>query len=214
VTRFKHNSFNNVFPEAIRTGKMSMLHWRAALPELVGTQDFFGLNYYTRETVDVDLRRPGEIFSTGGFPEGADLSPTGFIANEPDGFWEALHWAHAFGLPIYITENGVEDPEDRIRSRYLASHIRELWKAVNFNWNIKGYFFWTLVDNFEWERGWTQRFGLWEMNPKTKERSKRPTADFFADICKSNGLKLSTVSEYAPEVLSDLFPPREPDDLK
>ncbi|MGD8864329.1 MAG: family 1 glycosylhydrolase [Anaerolineales bacterium] len=214
VTVFKHNSFNNVVPETLRTGKMRMLHWRASLPELVNTQDFFGLNYYTRESVDVDLTKPGEVFSASGFPEGADVSPTGFIANEPEGFWEALKWAHEYGLPIYITENGVEDPEDRIRSRYLACHIRELWKAVNFNWNVKGYYYWTLVDNFEWERGWTQRFGLWEMNPKSKRRSKRQAADFYTDICTSNGLSASAVAKFAPEVLDELFPPRESDDLR
>ena len=213
VTRFRHHGFNTVFPEAIKTGKMRMLHWRESLPEVKDTQDFFGLNYYTRESVEVDLRKPGEVLKTGGFPEGADISPTGFIANEPDGFWEALSWAHRYDLPIYITENGIEDPEDRIRSRFLASHIHTLWRAVNFNWKIKGYYHWTLVDNFEWERGWTQRFGLWKMDPKTRVRTKRRAADFFAEICKENSLTSSAVAEYAPEVLDNIFPPRQPDDL-
>jgi beta-glucosidase len=214
VTRFRHHGFNNVFPEAIKSGKMRMLHWHESMPEIKDTQDFFGLNYYTRESVDVDLRNPGEILRTGGFPEGADISPTGFIANEPDGFWEALRWAHGYDLPIYITENGIEDPEDRIRSRFLAGHIHTLWRAANFNWKIKGYYHWTLVDNFEWERGWTQRFGLWEMDPKTQVRKKRRAADFFAEICKENGLTSGAVAEYAPEVLDELFPPRQPDDLR
>ena len=58
-------------------------------------------------------------------------------------------------LPILITENGVEDADDHMRPRYLAQHIHQMWRAVNFNWPVKGYFHWTLVDNFEWERGWT-----------------------------------------------------------
>lgn len=213
VAKFRHDLFNNVFPEAIRSGRLQMLHWRQSLPELLGTQDFFGLNYYTREIVDVNITKPADILKPGSYPEGADVSPTGFIANEPDGFWEALEWAHGFDLPIYITENGVEDPQDRIRSRYLACHIRELWRAANFNWKIKGYFHWTLVDNFEWERGWTQRFGLWAMDPKTKARTKRRAAEFYADICKENGLTLAAVNKYAPEVLNVLFPQRESDDL-
>jgi len=213
VTSFRHRAFNNVFPEALRTGKMKMLHWRESLPEIVGTQDFFGLNYYTRETVDVDISKPGQILRTGDYPEGADVSPTGFIANVPEGFWEALQWAHDDDLPIYITENGVEDTDDHIRSRFLAGHIRELWRAANFNWKIKGYYHWTLVDNFEWERGWTQRFGLWGLDPKTQARKKRPTADFYAEICKMNGLSSEVVAQYAPEILDQIFPPRRSDDL-
>jgi beta-glucosidase len=209
----RHNGFNNVFPEALRTGRMRLLHWRESLPEVVGTQDYFGLNYYTQETVGVKLTKLGQMLKPGDFPEGADISPTGFIANEPEGFWEALRWAHAYDLPIYITENGVEDPEDRIRSRYLACHLHQLWRAANFNWRIKGYFHWTLVDNFEWERGWTQRYGLWEMDPKTKSRKKRRAADFYEEICKTNGLSSEAVAEYAPEVLNRLFPGRQSDDL-
>jgi beta-glucosidase len=209
----RHATFNNVFPEAMRTGRMRFLNWRESLPEVVGTQDFFGLNYYTRETVHVDLTKPGQILRSGEYPEGADVSPNGFIANVPEGFWEALRWAHNYGLPIYITENGVEDPQDRIRSRFLAGHLRELWRATNFNWQIKGYYHWTLVDNFEWERGWTQRFGLWEMDPKTQERKKRPTAEFYANVCRRNGLSSEAVAQYAPEVLENIFPPRGSDDL-
>ncbi|MDF1500179.1 MAG: family 1 glycosylhydrolase [Anaerolineales bacterium] len=210
---FRHRAFNAVFPEALRTGRIQLLHWRESLPELVGTQDFFGLNYYTRETVDVDLMQPDKMLKTGNFPPGADVSPGGFIANEPEGFWEALTWAHDFALPIYITENGVEDPEDNIRSRYLACHLRELWKAANFNWQIKGYYHWTLVDNFEWERGWTQRFGLWDLDPRSKIRTRRPSADFYAEICKTNGLSAGSVAEFAPEVLDRIFPGRGTDAL-
>ncbi len=60
---------------------------------------------------------------------------------------------------MLVTENGVEDAEDKIRPRYIAEHIMKMWRAVNFNWPVKGYFHWSLVDNFEWERGWTP--ALW-----------------------------------------------------
>ena len=73
-------------------------------------------------------------------------------------------------LPIIITENGVEDADDHMRPRYIAQHIHQMWRAVNFNWPVKGYFHWSLVDNFEWERGWTQRFGLWGLDVETQKR--------------------------------------------
>jgi beta-glucosidase len=71
---------------------------------------------------------------------------------------------------------------------------------------VKGYFHWTLVDNFEWERAWTQRFGLWGLDENTQKRTKRPSADFYAEICKENGLTSEMVQKYCPEVFDNLFP--------
>ncbi len=72
------------------------------------------------------------------------------IASTPHDFYHAIEWSLKFGVPIIITENGTEDAEDTFRREYLAAHIHQLWRAVNFNYPIKGYFVWTLVDNFEW----------------------------------------------------------------
>ncbi len=213
LARFRSAVFNEAIPRALVDGMLNLPGRRWRVPEAAGTQDFLGLNYYTVERVAFDIRRPQELFSRGFYPEDADLSPTGFIANEPQGFWEALRWAHGFGLPIYITENGVEDAADRLRPRYLALHLRQVWRAVNFNWGVRGYFHWTLVDNFEWERGWTQRFGLWALDPRTQQRTKRPSADMYAEICRQNALSSQTVARYAPEVVSQMFPGRPAGEL-
>jgi beta-glucosidase len=133
--------------------------------------------------------------------------------NAPDGFWKALTFAHSFQLPVIILENGVEDASDRMRPRYLAQHIRKVWEAVNFNWDIRGYFYWTLVDNFEWERGWTQRFGLWDLDVETQERRKRPSADFYREICEENGFSSEMVAKYAPEIFEEMFPGKGPGEL-
>jgi beta-glucosidase len=206
VVRYRSRVFNDSFPRAVSTGDFNFLGRRETLPQAVNTQDFFGLNYYTLENVSFDLRKPTELFTRGFFPPDADLSPDGFIANEPAGMWNALRWAHAFGLPIFVTENGVEDADDQLRPRYLASHVREVWRAVNFNWYVRGYFFWSLVDNFEWERGWTQRFGLWELDVDTQERKRRSSADFYAEICKANGLSTEMVARFAPRAFGSVFP--------
>ena len=84
--------------------------------------------------------------------------------------------------------------------------IDQLWKGINFNWPIKGYFHWTLVDNFEWERGWTQRFGLWELDTETQGRRKRPSADLFKLICSENCLSSEMVEKYAPHIYDQMFP--------
>ena len=197
---------NDMFPRAFADGILRTPFGRTRIPQAAGTQDYFGLNYYTVERIAFDARRPGELFARGFYPPGSDLSPTGFIANVPEGFFEALTWARAFGLPIHVTENGVEDRDDRMRPRYLAAHIRQLWRAVNFNWPVRSYFHWSLVDNFEWERGWSQRFGLWGLDPETQVRSKRPSADLYAAICRANALSSETVAAFAPEALPAVFP--------
>ncbi len=206
IAGMRHRLFNETVPGAVHDGWLRFPGRRLHLPQAARTQDFFGLNYYTTEAVAFDPRRSRELFGRSGYPEDADLSPSGFIANAPGGFWRALAWARRFRLPIRIAENGIEDAEDKLRPRYLASHLRQLWRAANFNWEIEGYYHWTLVDNFEWERGWTQRFGLWELDPATQTRTKRPSADFFADICRRNALTSEAVERYAPEILDDLFP--------
>ena len=131
---------------------------------------------------------------------------TGFMANEPEGMFEALKWALQFNLPIIVTENGIEDAEDLVRPSYLIQHIHQIWRGINFNWPIKGYFYWTLVDNFEWERGWSQRFGLWELDIETQARRKRPSADLYAAICKENKLSTDLVEQYAPQIYDRMFP--------
>lgn len=206
VTGYRSRIFNDLIPRAVSSGHLRFLGRREFVPQAAGTQDFFGLNYYTREHVAFDIRNPLELFGRGFYPPDADLSPTGFIANEPEGMWQALKWAHEFGLPIIVTENGVEDDSDSMRAGYMASHIRQVWRAVNFNWYVRGYYHWSLVDNFEWERGWTQRFGLWELDVETQERTKRPSADLYAEICKANGLSSEMVARFAPEAFANIFP--------
>jgi beta-glucosidase len=62
------------------------------------------------------------------------------------------------------------------------------------------------VDNFEWERGWTQRFGLWELDIETQARQKRPSADLYSAICQQNGISSEIVQKYAPQAFDRLFP--------
>ena len=213
IAGIRDSAFNQAIPRSLKTGRLRFLTWNFNIPQARNTQDFFGLNYYTQEEVRFNPLRPGEVFEAGEYEQGSDLSPTGFIANKPEGFWESLRWASGYDLPVYVTENGIEDEEDQIRPRYLAQHIHQLWKAVNFNWKIKGYYHWSLVDNFEWERGWTQRFGLWGLNPQNQVRTKRKSADLYKQICRSNALSSEVVAEYAPEVSDRIFPPKPKLDL-
>jgi beta-glucosidase len=107
---------------------------------------------------------------------------------------------------MIVTENGIEDADDDLRPSYIIQHLHQIWRGINFNWPIKGYFYWTLVDNFEWERGWSQRFGLWELDLETQSRRKRPSADLFSAICTQNSLSSDQVQQFAPQIFDQMFP--------
>jgi beta-glucosidase len=156
--------------------------------------------------VSFSPRSPQTLFARSEWDTDAEVSESRTIACAPAGLAEALRWAHGFHLPIYVLENGIDDRSDRLRARYLCLHLREVWKAANQNWNVKGYFHWTLVDNFEWSAGWSQRFGLWELDVRSQTRRKRPSADLYAEVCRENALSSDTVGRFAPEVHARLFP--------
>ena len=198
--------FNDLFPRAAKVGKIRLPWKTISVAGAKGTQDFLGLNYYTQELVATSLRAADHPLAKRSLPPDVPTSETGFIAHTPGAFSRALEWALQFNVPLIITENGIEDSTDSLRPRYLAEHIHQVWRGINHNWPIKGYFHWTLVDNFEWERGWTQRFGLWALNRETQERQKRGSAEFYAEICRQNALSSQMVKNYAPESMEVLFP--------
>jgi beta-glucosidase len=206
AARTQARLFNDLIPLALTDGRLRFPVGWGRVAQAARTQDYLGVNYYSYDHVSFDFGKPGELFARRFYPKGTDLSDIGWNANMPEGMARAIRWANAFGLPIYITENGIEDEADRIRPRYLAQHLHQVWKAANTGVPVKGYFHWSLVDNFEWERGWTQRYGLWALDPETQRRNERPSARLYAEICKENGITSGMVRRYAPEIYPVLFP--------
>ena len=187
-------------------GNLKMLTYRQHIPQAKRTQDFIGVNYYSRDYVAFQPLQPSKMFMRLFYRPEDELSGTGYIANTPENFYEIMKSVLKYKLPLIISENGMEDQDDKMRPRYTLQHIHQVWRGVNFNWMIKGYFHWSLVDNFEWERGWTQRFGLWGLNEKTQKRIRRKSVDLYADICKENGITTEIVEKYTPELMSKIFP--------
>lgn len=206
VAGIQSRLYNGFFPRALTDGVLDYVTRKETLPAAAHTQDFLGINYYTRDRVAFDSKLSAQGYGRLFFPKDADLSDTGFIANDPEGMFEALQWGMRFKIPMLVTENGVECADDHLRPRYLAQHIHQVWRAVNLSMPVKGYFHWSLVDNFEWERGWTQRFGLWELDVETQARRRRPSADLYEAICRENGLSTAMVDRWCPEVREKIFP--------
>jgi beta-glucosidase len=77
---------------------------------------------------------------------------------------------------------------------------------VNYCWDVRGYFHWSLVDNFEWERGWAHRFGLYALDTETQARTPRRSAELYSEIARTSTLSSDMVGRYAPELVEGMFP--------
>ena len=193
--------FNDMWMQSMVTGRLRLPAGRGRIPHLAGSFDFFGLNYYTR----FYLRFPRLAPETD-WGDDAVVSDGNYGEVYPAGLFEAIQAANSYGKPIYITENGVPDAADRLRPGFLITHLREVWRAISFCFPVMGYYHWSLVDNFEWDRGWTQRFGLIALDPETQQRTLRASGRLYGEICHSASVSSDMAARYAPQVLPVLFP--------
>jgi beta-glucosidase len=164
--------------------------------------DFLGINYYKRAVTRFDPTAR---------PTGARDVPQQRLHTElgwevyPDGLTDILTWVHTRypRLPLYITENGaafadppiaagplVEDPQ---RIAYLRDHLHAVARARAVGADVRGYFVWSLLDNFEWSEGYSKRFGLYHVNYETQQRTPKASARFYADVIRSSGSMLTRV---------------------
>jgi beta-glucosidase len=152
--------------------------------------DFFGVQYYQPFFINF---KPGGHF-LGFFENKEESEHRSDLGWEffPEGIYHVLKKAARNGKPIYITENGLADADDAYRPKFIKEHLRFVQKAIAKGIDVRGYFHWSLLDNFEFVdmRGFWPRFGLIEVNYETLERKIRPSAYVYAEICKNNQLML------------------------
>lgn len=180
------------FIETLITGKFSSPLLKEDIPYAKDTLDYLGINYYTRILMGIKtFFNPLLSASTNNERSdfGWEIYPEGFY-KVVKRFWELTK------KPIYITENGISDAKDDRRPKYLISHLIALHKAIKEGVDVRGYFHWSLMDNFEWAEGFKQRFGLFETNFDTKERIWRESAKLYSEIAKNNGITEGMESLY------------------
>jgi beta-glucosidase len=97
-----------------------------------------------------------------------------------------LAFAGGYGLPIYVTENGIADREDRLRPGFLLSHLKEVARALADGIDIRGYYHWSLLDNFEWGKGFGPRFGLYHVDYETFARKPTKSAEVYRNIIEAH----------------------------
>jgi beta-glucosidase len=96
--------------------------------------------------------------------------------------------AASYGKPVYVTENGIDDREDDERPAYLRGYLGALRDAIAAGADVRGYFHWSLLDNYEWAEGFAAHFGLYGYDPRTLRRSERPSARLYGRIARANRL--------------------------
>ena len=169
--------------------------------------DFLGVNYYFREIVragtgtgSADPHARAWVGSTDvePVPAGKPTTAMGWEI-DPSGLYDVLTWVHRdYGpVPIYVTENGaafddVREADGSIRDNnrieFLDSHFRATLDAVQDGVDVRGYFVWSLLDNFEWAYGYDKRFGLVHVDYATQNRTPKDSARWFAGVTRRNGL--------------------------
>jgi beta-glucosidase len=162
--------------------------------------DFIGINYYTRSvSSNDDLCLP--VRASGVAQPQSIHTETGWEVF-PDALTRVLIWTNEIcgGLPLYITENGAAfyDPptaldgviEDPLRVEYFRGHLRAAREAMRQGVPLRGYFAWSLLDNFEWSHGYSKRFGIVHVDYSTQQRTIKSSGGFYRDVIRSNGAVL------------------------
>ena len=199
------NAFVWDFFDAIDTGtlKISNTDYEVDIPEITGTQDYVGINYYGRyfvKSILSDLSNP-EILFNDPQDESQMISDLGWSIY-PHGFFKILTTSYdKYSKPIYVLESGIADRnhDDIRRQQFIVSHLRELWNAINYGRaDIRGYMHWSLTDNFEWAEGFTARFGLISIDYENDfERKPRLSSEIYAKIIRSNSISSDINKKYS-----------------
>ncbi|MCI2412650.1 MAG: glycoside hydrolase family 1 protein [Cuniculiplasma sp.] len=163
--------------------------------DLKNKLDWIGVNYYTRnvvkktETGYTVLKGYGHNAIAGMLSsDNREVSDFGWEVY-PEGIYHVLKQYHErYHMPMIVTENGIADSYDKIRPRYLVSHLNEVERAANEGIDVRGYLHWSLLDNYEWSSGFGLKFGILGVNLKTKKIEMRPSALVFKRIAENNGV--------------------------
>ena len=141
----------------------------------INNTDSIGINYYTSRFFGVENNVP--------------KNDMGWPLN-PEGLKQVLVDLKKYNKPIYITEAGLADEKDQYRADYIKGLVTSVHGAIQESVDVRGFMYWSIMDNFEWAEGFWPRFGLVEINYETLERKIRPSAFTYKTICEKNGLEI------------------------
>jgi beta-glucosidase len=185
-----HHRMVGVYHQALRDGIVSGIGADEEIPGLAGASDFVGVNYYSRTRIDVSAPA-----NTAAPPAEAETTQMGYEV-VPECFVTVLKDAATTGLPVYVTENGIGTDDDKQRVRFIARHLASVKRAIDEGVDVRGYLYWTAMDNFEWTFGFARTFGLIAVDRETFVRSPKPSAHYFGEIAQANAVDPETTQRY------------------
>jgi beta-glucosidase/6-phospho-beta-glucosidase/beta-galactosidase len=169
-----------------------------ASPDFVGRLDYIGLNYYGLSLTSgkaLSLPYLGHQPSQNGLTTKNPKTAMGWDIYAV-GFGEVIEQLKPFKLPIFITENGVaQEPTETTRDRFIAEHLFEVGWAIQRGADIRGYAYWALTDNFEWQSGYCPKFGLYTVDYTSPMRTRTPAGgrDLLAKIGADRTITQSSI---------------------
>ena len=152
------------------------------LDSLKHEQDFIGLNYYYPVNIKAGFSHPAKWMKQFSNMEKSDFDWDIY----PKGLYKVVKHVSNFDKPIYIFENGIADADDDQRPDFIREHLKWLRRAMHEGADVRGYFHWSLLDNFEWAEGFKMRFGLVHVDFDTLKRTPRNSFYVYKKICESN----------------------------
>lgn len=148
--------------------------------------DFIGLNYYSRHLVETKSWSIGSLIWDVCQDNHRPLKKNSLGWDiYPEGLQQILLKLKKYNLPIFITENGICTSDDNSRWEFIQAHLKNIHLAIENGVNVAGYLYWSLLDNFEWDKGFAPRFGLIDVDYNTFKRTVRESAKKFARVCQS-----------------------------
>ena len=166
------------------------LHWAVNirfLKKIKRHMNFIGVNYYFHTRIRRSKKGFFKLETIDIREEDREASDMNWEVY-PQGIFEALLALRHFKMPVYVTENGIATTNDHKRIRFLIGHLKEVYHAIQAGVDVQGYFYWSLLDNFEWDKGFWPRFGLVEVDYRTLKRTPRQSALVYKKICTENGI--------------------------
>lgn len=148
--------------------------------------DFIGINYYTRNLIDVEKWGFGNLMLDVCQKNHSPLKKNSLGWDiYPEGLYKILLRLKKYNLPIFILENGICIKDDKARWDFICLHLQNIYRAMRDGVEVLGYIYWSLIDNFEWDKGFGPRFGLIEIDYDTYKRTIRESARRFSTVCKT-----------------------------
>eukprot|EP00798_Chlamydomonas_sp_ICE-L_P014467 gene14467-20483_t len=181
----------------------------ADMPDVIGVGGIDNNNNLAgfSSSTQYNLADMPDVIGVGGIDNNNELA--GFSSNNnihPQGLYDSIKDASVLKVPIYITENGLADKNDKYRRQFHEAHFNAVARAIKDGYDVRGFYVWTLMDNIEWHEGFHVKYGLYEWDP-VKQRSEglkmRGGAQAMTEIYKAWPNKLTDVKKYCDETAKD-----------